>query len=177
MVPLRSSPQFAHLNAMPYFLSDFLPSSCLFSALLQCHQWVLHPQSLHVSQCPSDSASCLCLQSKPTRCMQGAHLTSSAVTVSLSVQDQHGKQKALWNRKGKGIPSNPGPAEGGWGHLDASFLTGPPQLDQRKLLLSAHRLPHKAGVQTRTWTPTATHIPQDWVTRAAGGRFCVSPLK
>lgn len=32
---------------------------------------ILHPQSLHVSQCPSDSASCLCLQSKPTRRMQG----------------------------------------------------------------------------------------------------------
>lgn len=131
-------PQFAHLTAMPYFLSECVPSSCLFSALL-------HPQRLHVSQCPSNGAKLLCPPEQTHWAHAGGTLTSSAVTVSLSVQDQHGKQKALGSGSGKGFHLNPGPATGGWGHLDVSFIVGPPRLNRRKLPLPTGPLAQSRG--------------------------------
>lgn len=106
---------------------------------------LLHPQRLHVSQCPSNGAKLLCPPEQTHWAHAGGTLTSSAVTVSLSVQDQHGKQKALGSGSGKGFHLNPGPATGGWGHLGVSFIVGPPRLNQRKLPLPTAPLPQSRG--------------------------------
>lgn len=169
LVPFRSSPQFAHLNAMPYFLSGFLPSSCLFSALLYATSGILHPQSLHMSQCPSDSASCLCLQSKPTRRMQGARLPPVQSQCPSQSRTSSDNRKHSGTGRGKGFcPTVDWRKEAGATWMLVSLLD-PRGWIRGSCCSLPTASPKKLGSGPGTWTPTATHIPQDWATRAAGG--------
>lgn len=97
-LPAALLPQFTHLDATAQFA--FLNFYWFLFSLLTC--WnatsrILHSQSLKLSQCPTTVLSPFpsALQSKSTRPMQEALLTSSPMTVSTSVKAQPRKQEAL----------------------------------------------------------------------------------
>lgn len=131
---------------------------------------ILHPQSLHVSQCPSNSAS-LPLPSRANP--PGACRGHSDLQCSRSVPLSPGPARKTESTPASDVERDSiQPWTGGrrLGPPGCSFhcWTTAAESEEAAAAPPTASLPQSWGPDPGTWTPAATNISRDWATRAAG---------